>query len=317
MQRKRLARSCKLRKSSVGTLSPRTVNLLKSPKELSTEILKHKKFKLNGKSAAGKHATVDFATRTPSSKYAIKNQFIKSPANIADRAYRELKILEELNTLKEKEYYPNKDSNFISVLDWWKAKDDDTEEPIMHYVLECADITLADVKQLSLYDFKCILFQILFALHIAQKEYEFVHNDLHAKNILLMNREKSEYLKICDGDNTWFTSGYVVKITDFGLSRIKLPDSRIIYNKNKPESHIFSQCTDIDSVFSIFDNIQILEDSWWCSEEISRNLKKEKIIQRKKKELQQIRKMVRDFSEVRLLLIQPFFDELKEKKKLF
>jgi len=225
--------------------------------------------------------------------------------------------LEELNTLKEKEYYPNKDSNFISVLDWWKAKDDDTEEPIMHYVLECADITLADVKQLSLYDYKCILFQILFALHIAQKEYEFVHNDLHAKNILLMNREKSEYLKICDGDNTWFTSGYVVKITDFGLSRIKLPDSRIIYNKNKPESHIFSQCTDIDSVFSIFDNIQILEDSWWCSEEISRNLKKEKIIQRKKKELQQIRKMVRDFSEVRLLLIQPFFDELKEKKKLF
>jgi serine/threonine protein kinase len=187
----------------------------------------------------------------------------------------------------------------------------------MHYVLECADITLADVKQLSLYDFKCILFQILFALQIAQKEYEFVHNDLHAKNILLMNREKSEYLKICDGDNTWFTSGYVVKITDFGLSRIKLPDSRIIYNKNKPESHIFSQCTDIDSVFSIFDNIQILEDSWWCSEEISRNLKKEKIIQRKKKELQQIRKMVRDFSEVRLLLIQPFFDELKEKKKLF
>jgi len=46
-------------------------------------------------------------------------------------------------------------------------------------------------------------------------------------------------------------------------------------------------------------------------------MKKEKIIQRKKKELQQIRKMVRDFSEVRLLLIQPFFDELKEKKSYF
>jgi len=41
------------------------------------------------------------------------------------------------------------------------------------------------------------------------------------------------------------------------------------------------------------------------------------MIERKKKELLKLRKMVRDFSEIRLLLIQPFFDELKEKRSYF
>jgi len=225
----------------------------------------------------------------------------------------------------EKDYYPNEDSNFISVLEWWKAKDDETEEPTMHYVLERADITLAEKNKLSLYDYKSILFQIIFALNVAQKEFEFVHNDLHAKNILLMERDKSEYLKLQDGNHTWYTSGYVVKITDFGLSRIKLSNSRIIYNKKKPDSHIFNQTIDIDSVFSIFDEIKIMEDSWYSPEELnnevmkSRETKvqvKKRIIERKKKQLQSIRKMVKDFSQLRLLLAHPFFEELKEKNRI-
>jgi serine/threonine protein kinase len=283
---------------------------MKSPKQLSKEILKRKKFKLNGETDEGKHATVDFATRTPSSKYAIKNQIIQSPANIADKAYRELKILEELNKLKDNEaYYPNKDTNFISVIDWWKAKHDETKEPIMHYVLEYADLTLADIKKLSLYEYKCILFQVIFALYVAQKEFEFVHNDLHAKNILLKKHDKHDYLKLCEGDKTWYTSGYVVKITDFGLSRIKLSDSRVIYNKKRPDSELFSETIDIDSVFSVFNKIEITEDSWCTVEEIHKEKTKQKssnsgnrkyeddkeikkiILKRKKGQLEEIRKM--------------------------
>lgn len=44
---------------------------------------------------------------------------------------------------------------------------------------------------------------------------------------------------------------------------------------------------------------------------------KKRIIERKKKQLQSIRKMVKDFSQLRLLLAHPFFEELKEKKIVF
>jgi len=44
---------------------------------------------------------------------------------------------------------------------------------------------------------------------------------------------------------------------------------------------------------------------------------KKRIIERKKKQLQSIRKMVKDFSQLRLLLAHPFFEELKEKKSYF
>ncbi len=69
-------------------------------------------------------------------------------------------------------------SSFVGFVDWFKARED---QQYMHYVLERADCTLNDVKSFSLHDYKCILFQILFALYVAQQEYEFMHNDLHKK----------------------------------------------------------------------------------------------------------------------------------------
>ena len=67
----------------------------------------------------------------------------------------------------------------------------------MHFIMESADSTLHDMReQLDLLQFKNILFQTLYALHIAQTQLEFNHNDLHLKNILLkwrpeVNRSKS------------------------------------------------------------------------------------------------------------------------------
>jgi multisubunit Na+/H+ antiporter MnhF subunit len=52
---------------------------------------------------------------------------------------------------------------------------------VKHVVLEHADMSLMDYRTLTLYEYKCILFQILFALFVAQTEYKFVHNDLHLK----------------------------------------------------------------------------------------------------------------------------------------
>jgi len=53
----------------------------------------------------------------------------------------------------------------------------------MHYVLERADFTLYDLREspVALGNFRSILFQILFALYVAQETCEFMHNDLHPK----------------------------------------------------------------------------------------------------------------------------------------
>ena len=62
----------------------------------------------------------------------------------------------------------------------------DEEDQYMHFILEYADSTLFEMRdKLDLLQFKSVLFQILYALYIAQTELEFNHNDLHLKNILL------------------------------------------------------------------------------------------------------------------------------------
>ncbi len=68
----------------------------------------------------------------------------------------------------------------------------------MHIILEYAECTLFDIlavqltqliradmrNSLTLSQFRSVLFQVLLALHVAQTELEFNHNDLHLKSIL-------------------------------------------------------------------------------------------------------------------------------------
>jgi len=254
--------------------------LLLSPKENTKNILKKQKYKLNDSTPkVGKHATVRFATHSSPLKpvnynqpkeVAIKEQKIDSPSNLSDRAYRELRILEQLKYLKDKkQYYPH-ETNFVDFLDWFKAKDD---SQFMYYVLSRADLTLADVKQLPLYSFKCILFQILFALYVAQKEYEFVHNDLHLKNVLLVNTASSDYCLFKDEEISWYITGRIVKITDFGLSRIRLDNHRVIYNKKLPYTEGFYPNTDVEKIFrEISTKVKIIPSSWVLPVEIEQEL---------------------------------------------
>jgi len=198
-----------------------------------------------------------------------------SPSNVTDKAYRELRIFEELNKLKEKsEYFPNKESNFVNFFDWWKVRDDMSRDHVMHYVMEYAESTLNDIRLVTLYQYKCILFQILFSLYVAQKECLFVHNDLHLKNILLINHKEEEYISFKDQNIVWYTTGKVVKITDFGLSRIQLDNQRIIYNKKRPETEFFSAHADVEKIFSEFSKIKIQPESWVTMEEVEKEAKR-------------------------------------------
>lgn len=101
--------------------------------------------------------------------------------------------------------------------------------------------------------FVAVVFQVLWALAIAQRQYALVHNDMHLKNILLCVASPSQWccayaddvgqvnpiLRVCAFAKSivnlnlsfvakcWFTEGVVVKITDFGLSRMTLSSGEV------------------------------------------------------------------------------------------
>jgi hypothetical protein len=56
----------------------------------------------------------------------------------------------------------------------------------MYFILDYAEKSLFG-QRLDSQTFRSVLFQLLYALFIAQREFQFVHHDLHAKNILLQD----------------------------------------------------------------------------------------------------------------------------------
>jgi serine/threonine protein kinase len=189
----------------------------KTPSKLGNHgidlLLSHYQLK-EGPEKRGKHSQVVVVkTPTHGTQLAIKMQPIHSPRNPSDRAYRELKIHEELAKLDEDNYC----CNFVSIVNWFKIRQSETEEKngqLMHYVLELAEQNLAEKKTLSLEEMKHILFQILFALHVSQQLLEFNHNDLHLKNILINKLPEHISFLYTIGDHSWEVSTYCVKICE-------------------------------------------------------------------------------------------------------
>ena len=97
---------------------------------------------------------------------------------------------------------------------------------------------ISDIEWLS------ILFQICFGLSIAQKNYNFVHNDLHSSNIMFQEtKDKFLYYKY---ENYYYKIplyGKIVKIIDFGRATFKHGD--IIYF-----SDVFDENGDAEGQYS-------------------------------------------------------------------
>jgi len=165
-------------------------------------------------------------------------------------------------------------------------------------------------------------------LYVAQKEYEFVHNDLHKKNILLVvPSDKNEYSLFRDEDCTWFTTGLFVKITDFGLSRIRLDNCRVLYNKKDPKPKDFRR-TKIWRRFSEISkricSVKFLRKVGRLSRRSKRKRvpekrgKRQKRLSRneKKKDWDLLRREARNFGVLKNLLRHEFFKELTKKNPI-
>tara|TARA_B100000674_G_C37950774_1_gene967209 strand:- start:330 stop:2357 length:2028 start_codon:yes stop_codon:yes gene_type:complete len=85
-------------------------------------------------------------------------------------------------------------------------------------------LQLGNLVEKKEYEWSCYLFQICFGLAVAQKAYNFTHNDLHSNNIMFSETD-DEYLYYKYNGKYYRipTNGKIMKIIDFG---------RGVYNHN-------------------------------------------------------------------------------------
>ena len=164
-------------------------------------------------------------------------------------------------------------------------------------------------KSISSYMFKHILFQVLFSLAKAQEACEFMHNDLHLKNILIDTPDRTvitKYHEFSNNNNTWFVdSKIVVTIVDFGLSRITKEDGTIVHNEVHP---VFLPSVDIEHLSSQFNKFKITS---WCRTYDAPCTEEEEKEQKKLKRA--LMQRMRKGDAPALLIKHPFFHSMQEK----
>lgn len=246
---------------------------------------------------------------------AIKTQRISNPRNLNDRSYRELLILQELATLHKM----RKCSNFVRIYDWFKSGNNDcntgTPQQInlqfMNYVLEKGDDTLHNLllknkNTITLSMYKTILFQILYALQCAHR-FQFMHNDLHAKNILIKSLPDNVQGCCFHCDFTFYQTNerILVKITDFGLSQIKTAQGVMIDN-TATGGDLFNPFKDAEQIAREFSRVKIA----WESEAVKlEEQPKLRSLRRKMQKCQETPNELLDHEFFESLQFQPEFDE--------
>ncbi|ELR13108.1 non-specific serine/threonine protein kinase [Acanthamoeba castellanii str. Neff] len=173
----------------------------------------------------------------------------------------------------------------------------------MHFVLEYGEKTLANcLREVDLAQYREILWQVLYALHVAGKTFSFSHYDLHHKNILLCS------LPMEDGCYVYYHKGVayynqtcIVKIADFGLSRITTEEGETLCNTKNALGQEYSPDVDVMSVVG-----------WpW------KNLDPDRDNDPNHKELQSLQRLMRKGVRPAALLNHPFFAPLKEAPAAF
>jgi hypothetical protein len=94
---------------------------------------------------------------------------------------------------------------------------------------EDPDVATDDMRETKEARWTAWLFQVIAALAVAQKEYDFVHNDLHTNNVMWCGTGETHlyyHVTGAPGGDRWYrvpTYGRIMKIIDFGRATFRPP----------------------------------------------------------------------------------------------
>lgn len=90
------------------------------------------------------------------------------------------------------------------------------------FIIEWIEYNL-DIKNMTIEDKCCLLFELVYALKEAKKKYGFEHNDLHFENIRLKKDTYVRHYIVKNVEISWHSS-YRCVIIDFGFASINQID---------------------------------------------------------------------------------------------
>ena len=188
---------------------------------------------------------------------AVKKQVLASPTSVSDVSIREWRIFNRLAQLAARRQC----INFVLMVDCFVERRAEDERRYVDFVLEYADARLDEAARrgdVDLRGYREIVFQLLWALCVAEQEMRFVHRDMHLRNVLLQRPARRTLVSYTDDDgHTWWTRTWIVKISDFGLSRIELDDGTVVANPREPLSEAYTPHTDYESLLANLKGIKI------------------------------------------------------------
>ena len=194
--------------------------------------------------------------------FAVKKQALQSPPTVSDVSIREWRVFRRLAQLTARRQC----INFVKMYECFVERCAEDDRRYVDFVLEYADTRLTDAlraRQIDFAGFREIAFQLVWALTTAEQTMEFVHNDLHTGNILLQRPSQRTLVAHRDSDgHTWWTSAWVVKIIDFGLSRIKLEDGTVISNPAVSLQSLYAPYNDYGKLHKELDRITAGISDW-------------------------------------------------------
>ena len=117
------------------------------------------------------------------------------------------------------------------------------------------------VKKLSMNELRAVLFQLVFALALAQQSFQFVHGDLHFDNVLLLPTERVLRYQMPGTNDVFFVERWVVKIIDFGKSRVTLRDGSVLFNEHTHDRDRFNPARDANSLWGGLAGLKPLRDA--------------------------------------------------------
>ena len=192
---------------------------------------------------------------------AVKKQVLASPTSVSDVSVREWRIFNRLAQLAARRQC----INFVLMVECFVERRAEDERRYVDFVLEYADARLDEAARrgdVDLRGYREIVFQLLWALCVAEQEMRFVHRDMHLRNVLLQRPARRTLVSYTDDDGrTWWTRTWIVKISDFGLSRIELDDGTVVANPREPLSEAYTPHTDYESLLA---NLKGLKISDWA-----------------------------------------------------